>query len=222
MIGFVHLPFLQNQRRHVLFTTDPAGLGAVKSSRYNLGIYTRSADVALVKAVAILMQSSFDGVDRVMCRQKDWVGTVSMLLDSVSVPDKTLLLPLVTDIAGCCERFVGITGAHTVRLFLKLIHDDACRKFHIDGYQYRLLCTYHGPGTQWVYNDNVNRKYLGEGENDEIIKDWSAIQQINTFDVAILKGELPHARNGKGIVHRSPPIEQYTERRLVLRIDHTS
>jgi hypothetical protein len=57
------------------------------------------------------------------------------------------------------------------------------------------------------------------GENEQIIKDWSYINQLNSYDVAILKGELPHQRTGKGVVHRSPAIELTGARRLVLRID---
>jgi Protein of unknown function (DUF1826) len=103
---------------------------------------------------------------------------------------------------------------------LKTVVNDACRKFHIDGYDLRLLCSYAVPGTEWTYNDNVNRKHLGLGENEQIIKDWSYINQLKSYDVAILKGELPNQRTGKGVVHRSPEIEQQQKKRLVLRIDY--
>jgi hypothetical protein len=116
-------------------------------------------------------------------------------------------------------QFAAICNAEYVRVHLKTVANDACRKFHIDGYNLRLLCSYAGPGTEWTYNENVNRKYLGEGENEQIIKDWGHINQLNSFDVAILKGELPHKRTGNGIVHRSPAIEQTREHRLLLRID---
>jgi hypothetical protein len=126
---------------------------------------------------------------------------------------------LIEDIQQLIYQFAAICNAEYVRVHLKTVTNDACRKFHIDGYDLRLLCSYAGPGTEWTYNDNVNRKYLGLGENEQIIKDWSYINQLNSYDVAILKGELPHQRTGKGVVHRSPAIELTGARRLVLRID---
>jgi hypothetical protein len=222
MIGWAPLSIVKNQRRHVLNTKSLAGMVSVRESRYNLSIYTRSVSAALESAVETLMQAPFKGIDRVLEQQENWDEIVTLMIGAESSSNMILLEPLVNDIVMCCKTFTQITQANTIRLSLKVVNHDACRKFHIDGYTYRLLCTYHGPGTEWVYNENVSRKYLGEGENEDIIKDWSAIQQINTFDVAILKGELPHERNGNGIVHRSQPIQRTSEKRLVLRIDFTS
>jgi hypothetical protein len=210
------------QHAHVLTTSELAELAMITRRQYNLAIYSRKADNLLQDAVQILLQSSFKGIDTVLDQHDEWHDTIVMALGLDSATNWILFEPLVNDIAKCCELFTQITHAKTIRLSMKVVNQDACRKFHIDGYTYRLLCSYHGPGTEWVYNDNVNRKYLGEGENEEIVKDVSAIQQINTFDVAILKGELPHQRNGKGIVHRSPPIQHTNNKRLVLRIDCTS
>lgn len=57
------------------------------------------------------------------------------------------------------------------------------------------------------------------GTNDEIIRDWSRINRLQQFDVAILKGEASTANYGKGIVHRSPPVSAQKEKRLLLRLD---
>jgi hypothetical protein len=222
MIGWASLSMVKNQHRHVLNTTSFTGMESVRESRYNLGILTRSVSSTLENAVETLMQTSFKGSDRVLQQQQNWYEIITIMIGAESSSNLILLEPLVNDIVMCCETFTQIAKANTIRLSLKVVNHDACRKFHIDGYTYRLLCTYYGPGTEWVYNDNVNRKYLGEGENEDIIKDGMAIQRIDTYDIAILKGELPHQRNGKGIVHRSPPIQHTTDKRLVLRIDYTS
>ncbi|MFN3840613.1 MAG: DUF1826 domain-containing protein [Cyclobacteriaceae bacterium] len=213
---------VRNQHSHVLRVDDSTAWFDIKKPRYNLAIMSRKASGLLESAVQELMHSSFSGIDMVLEQPKNWPEAIVLLVGCKTTSNWIKLEPLVNDISMCCELFVTITGAQTVRLSLKVITTDACRKFHIDGYTYRLLCSYYGPGTEWVYNENVNRKYLGLGENNQIIKDWSAIQRINTFDIAILKGELPHQRNGKGIVHRSPPIQHTNDKRLVLRIDYTS
>lgn len=207
---------------HVLKTANPMKLVLIDERQNNLAIYSRRVNKPLKDAVHVLLQSSFTSFERILERHEDWHHAIAVGTGLGSTANWILLEPLVNDIVRCCEIFSGITNPRTLRLSLKVITTDACRKFHIDGYAYRLLCSYHGPGTEWVYNENVNRKYLGLGENNQIIKDWSTIQRINTFDIAILKGELPHQRNGKGIVHRSPPIQHSNEKRLVLRIDYTS
>ncbi len=222
MINFLDLFLPVNVQPHVLKTTDFTQLILITKRQYNLAIYSRSVDAQLEMAILALMQSSFKSIDKVMESNEDWRESIALAIGLESSSNWIVLEPLVNDIAFCCELFSSITNPRMLRLSLKVITTDACRKFHIDGYTYRLLCSYHGPGTQWVYNDQVNRKALGVGENEKIIKNWNEIQQMGTFDVAILKGELPHQRNGNGIVHRSPPIQHTNDKRLVLRIDYTS
>jgi hypothetical protein len=222
MMNLLHLFSAVSAPPHVLKTADIAELRLITKRQYNLAIYSRSVDEQLEGAVQALLQSSFKGIDKVMEQNEDWHESIALAIGLGSSTNWIALEPLVNDIANCCKLFSGITHSRTLRLSLKTVTTDACRKFHVDGYTYRLLCSYHGPGTEWMYNENVNRKALGVGENEAIVKDWSSIQRMHTFDIAILKGELPYQRNGKGIVHRSPPVEHTNDKRLVLRIDYTS
>lgn len=215
------IPFVR-QRSHIIFLDDASGLKEITKAYYNLAIVTRNADSTLQRAVQELMQSSFRGINRVLEQSENCPETIALLLGHETSANWITLEPLVNDISMCCELFMKTTHAQTIRLSLKVVHHDACQKFHIDGYRYRLLCSYSGPGTEWTYNDNVRRRYLGEGENKDIIKDWDRIERIATYDIAVLKGELPNQRTGKGIVHRSPPISLTDEKRLLLRIDYNS
>jgi hypothetical protein len=165
------------------------------------------------------VNSSFTGFESTVEVTTEVGAQIEKIFVATSVHPINELSALIEDIQQLIYQFAAICNAEYVRVHLKTVTNDACRKFHIDGYDLRLLCSYAGPGTEWTYNDNVNRKYLGLGENEQIIKDWSYINQLNSYDVAILKGELPHQRTGKGVVHRSPAIELTGARRLVLRID---
>ena len=108
-------------------------------------------------------------------------------------------------------------GEGTVHL--KVISDNACHKFHTDGYSLRLFTTYLGKGTQWLPENNVNRNALGK-TNELIVKDSNRIQQMETMEVGILKGEpRMERRTAHGIVHRSPEIEPTGEKRVILRVD---
>ena len=145
----------------------------IRKSRYNLAICARNVTDDLKEAIQVFMQSSLKGVDKVLVYHEDWHNSIALTIGECSTTNRILLEPLVNDIVMCCESFVRITQANTIRLSLKMVNHDTFRKFHIDGYTHRLLCSYYDPGTEWV--DNDNRKYLGVGENEDIIRDWTAI-----------------------------------------------
>uniref|UniRef100_UPI0013C31562 DUF1826 domain-containing protein n=1 Tax=Pseudomonas viridiflava TaxID=33069 RepID=UPI0013C31562 len=63
---------------------------------------------------------------------------------------------------------------------------------------------------------DIDRKQLGRAEAEPL--DVSIIQQINTADVALLKGVRWRGNEGAGLVHRSPALEG-NERRLILTLD---
>ena len=115
--------------------------------------------------------------------------------------------------------FLSLSNTQSGTVFLKVISDNACTKFHMDGYSLRLFTTYLGPGTEWLPEKATNRKGLGQS-NERIIKDPSQIQSMETFEVGILKGEIANRLNPtKGIVHRSPEIHEAGEQRIILRVD---
>jgi len=164
-----------------------------------------------------LIQIDFPGIDHVVS-----IDTVEPVLDvqlNRIGGDYARLREFAHDLATITRAFIRITGRFKVKLILKVVADDACERFHTDRYDLRLLCTYFGPGTEWSPDDNVNRKKLMGGTNDEIIRDWSRVNRLQQFDIAILKGEASAANIGKGIVHRSPPVSAQKERRLLLRLD---
>ena len=62
-----------------------------------------------------------------------------------------------------------------------------CRKFHTDINDLRLLCTYFGPGTLWIKdNDFISKK-----NNALDFKcDKENIQQVETGDISMLKAQF--------------------------------
>lgn len=123
------------------------------------------------------------------------------------------------DVLNISKDFLKYSQDGTGIVHLKVVDNDSCRKFHIDGYSLRLFTTYLGPGTEWLPEKAVDRSALGK-TNELIVKDSSLIQRMNSFDVGILKGQLPNrSQRVKGIVHRSPQISKTGEKRLILRVD---
>ena len=207
------------QKDHVHFASSPNDLQKIRLPELNLAIYQRTPDIQLQTAVRALVASSFTKMELLVDTATDFPLQIRhQLALRTSLPHQQIE-SLASDINTFTLLFSQVCESNSLKLYLKTVTDDSCRKFHIDGYAYRLFCSYFGSGTEWMYNDNVNRKYLGLGENEQIVKNWKRIERLDTFDVAILKGERPSQRNGNGIVHRSPPIEQKNEKRLILRID---
>ena len=58
--------------------------------------------------------------------------------------------PLYTDFCRLAGRFVTLVASPLVRLQVEHVVDDSCHKFHIDAVGLRMLCTYAGPGTEWM------------------------------------------------------------------------
>lgn len=88
-------------------------------------------------------------------------------------------------------------------LRLESVDDDACRKFHKDRTDIRLITTYRGTGTQWVD--------IASSESEPLI------QGLATFDIGAFLGR----RDGRAqrVFHRSPPIQSSDLSRLVLVLD---
>ncbi|MBV6644046.1 MAG: DUF1826 domain-containing protein [Cyclobacteriaceae bacterium] len=127
--------------------------------------------------------------------------------------------PFWKDISYIVSDFLDFSDSGIGTMHLRIIEDNACTKFHTDGYPLRLFTTYTGKGTEWLPEKAVNRTALGTA-NEEIVKDQSQIHQMVAGEVGILKGELPKRRKSiKGIVHRSPEISQTSEKRIILRVD---
>lgn len=142
---------------------------------------------------------------------QDIIAEVSSILGSHTA--------ILEDITELLHRFQAISKATSLRFLLSSVKSNMCRKFHTDINDLRMLCTYRGPGTMWLKDDNINPNALDTRTSSiSIVINEDDIQQVPTGSVSILKGALyPNATNG--VVHRSPIIEETGERRLLLRID---
>ncbi|MEH3046291.1 DUF1826 domain-containing protein [Sphingomonas adhaesiva] len=118
---------------------------------------------------------------------------------------------LAADIALLAQPLASAVAVTRVAIRLDVVETDACRRFHADYVQARLICTYVGPGTQWL--DDADAVRLAAGADPAAL----AVRHIATGDAAIFKGRLwaPDAP----IVHRSPPIAASGDHRLLLVID---
>lgn len=129
------------------------------------------------------------------------------------------LLQDIRELAGVYSRR---SGCDFLRVKLETETTNRCRFFHTDNIGLRLLCSYDGPGTEWVPDSAVNRSALGRGSNRDIIRDESAIQRMPSWWVGLFAGNNCPGLDGRGCVHRSPEIESLGRTRILLCIDGVS
>ena len=89
-----------------------------------------------------------------------------------------------------------------------------CPRWHVDRVPIRMLCTYAGPGTEWLENQGVDKRTLS---NQELVD--SPCQRASLGEVVILKGALWQGNEGLGAIHRSPAITSDEKQRMLLTLD---
>ena len=115
--------------------------------------------------------------------------------------------------------FEATTKLTTIKLQLEVVTTDMCRLFHADSLPSTPLVYVPRPWNGWLDHSNVNRDALGKGNNNNIVKDETAIHRANTFgDVLILKGQ--HYGEGE-LLWSTDLLQSYatTPRDFCLKID---
>ena len=118
--------------------------------------------------------------------------------------DLTLLRELLCELLGCSE----------VGLRLARVGHAMCPGWHLDRVGIRLVCTYQGPGTEWLDNQSVERHDLHSSRTRE----GAAIQAF-PGEIVLLKGPLWQGNDGFGAVHRSPELAPDADLRTVVTLD---
>ena len=120
------------------------------------------------------------------------------------IDDLSLLHEIVYDLLGNCE--VGLRLARVAKAM--------CPSWHIDRVGIRLVCTYQGPGMQWLDNQGVDR---GDLLSDQINK--ADLIQAATGEIVLLKGTQWPSNDSYGAVHRSPEVGPNSTLRTLVSLD---
>lgn len=128
------------------------------------------------------------------------LAAASAFLNDLRWPKDAIgvLLSDIIEAVGC-----SILQASRYGLRLEYVTGDACRKFHKDRTDIRLITTYLGRGTQWIDT--------GTSEAEP------AVQELRVFDVGMFLGERDDRPSR--IFHRSPPIADTGSARFMMVLD---
>lgn len=142
-----------------------------------------------------------------------------------SITDAEVSRFLADDIRQLVQQWGQTLGHKHVHATLFVQRTDGCPKIHADAVTIRLLCTYTGPGTEWLPNAELVRKNLARTDvdlataNASVIRKGGALRRCDPGDVLLLKGNGYPGNAGRGAAHRSPPLGASGVARLVLKID---
>ena len=183
------------------------GLNAIKKPGAELVIWQRSLPMGFGEWIDRTEVSMLPDL-RILVQPDALRPALEPLLDECGLSANEMCNLLIDDIESLVSTFADVTRSEFVDVRLERIDHDACRKFHRDNVEARLVTTYRGPTTQWVemaYAETALREQKLFG---------GPLKHLASDDVAIFKGSCAGSNNG--VVHRSPPIEGTGHPRLFL------
>ena len=89
------------------------------------------------------------------------------------------------DVALLTEILCELVDCPSVGLRFASVENAMCPRWHVDRVPIRMLCTYSGPGTEWLEDQGVDKAHLSDPE----IVD-GACQRAASGEVVLLKGAL--------------------------------
>ena len=205
-----------------VFSDDPGDLRRITEPGVNLCLWRRSVPPELEHYIDCFV------LPRTIKRTTS-IQVASVNLDEFlqDIPATDGLAHFRTDIDELVQLYAELTGAVRLSLKLESFSTNLCERFHTDQVHLRLICSYAGPGTEWLDNADVNRAKLGpgsEGRPDEksgLLLPGARVRQMPRFAIGLMKGDCWPGNRGYGLVHRSPRIIDRKLRRVLFKIECT-
>jgi len=201
------------------YTQDLSKIANIFQEKVNISIWQRNLDSILIKSAEhIIYKNPQLKFSKVLKAQ----NVIRSLIHEIESDHKMLIV--FKDIAMLVDNFCKLFELKSAWLRLDTVDQQICPRFHADNVVCRLVTTYIGPATQWLPNSLINREKLGNGnlglpdDKSGLFSKKTDIQQLDSGDVALLKGRAWKGNEESGLVHRSP-YEASQYKRLYLTID---
>jgi hypothetical protein len=130
------------------------------------------------------------------------------------LPDGSGRTDLIGDLSFLGEIVCELMGCSEVGLRLARVGRAMCPGWHIDRTSIRLVCTYQGPGTEWLDDQSIERIDLDAARYRE-----NSMTQAATGEIVLLKGALWQENEALGAVHRSPELAPGAALRTLVTLD---
>lgn len=158
-------------------------------------VYRRSAPTPFQSPLqAALAQAATDaltGYRRVI--------DVSRHLALPPLPEPVIAAGAAEELGFLTEVYAELLGCPHIGLRLEVLRRPMCPRWHRDHNGIRLLCTWLGPGTEWLDDAAAPVTDLAL-----LPADAPPSGQAAPLDLVLLKGSLWQGNAGRGAIHRSP------------------
>jgi hypothetical protein len=194
--------------------SNPQVLAEVLAPEVNLAVYERQLSVEVEQFVSQLLAL---GQPLAESLSIDWVEDVppaavrNLASGYHHIQGHAAFL---ADLNWLLSAYACLLGAKRIGLRLRILEQAMCPRFHVDQVPLRLITSYAGAGSQWLREDAMSRASLADAAPQHV----SEIEQIAVGAVALVKGEKWLGNEGRGLIHRSPPV-LVGARRLLLTLD---
>lgn len=196
---------------NVVVTRQPADFDTIKDPQKNMLLYAWSPSAQLRRVIEETRIASLPTLS--MTLPSDEVGRAATRAAD------PLARWMLDELADVLTQYAALVPNQRVTMAFCTTREQSCPVFHIDRVSVRLLCTFKGPGTEWLDDAQAQRKWLGRGDNRKIAGPEAIVYSAQPFQVCLLKGERGWGRKERGVVHRSPRVPSESEGRWYLRVD---
>lgn len=194
----------------------PDVLSEVLLDEVNLAVWQRRLPASIERFAAALTSQPAPLAERLTLEfdpdngEPDLQGLVAQYRQLEGYAD------FVADVTWLAKAYGFLLGARRLGVRLRVLDSTMCPRFHVDHVPMRLITTYIGPGSDWLGEGAIRRADLGSAAAEP--QGDSMIHRLECGHVALAKGEKWAGNEGRGLVHRSPPVPA-GERRLLVTMD---
>lgn len=210
---------LQDQRlltRHQHQGVTPETLTRILEDQTNLAVWQRQLPVHIADFAQLVLSLNEPLAESLCVELPDEDAEPDLAGLAAGLRDLQGFEGFISDLKWLISAFACLLGARRIGVRLRVLDKAMCPRFHVDHVPVRLITTYAGIGSQWLEEGVMDRLQLGQVDAEP--QDPASIRQLNSGDVALLKGEKWHGNEGFGVIHRSPQPAP-GERRLLLTLD---
>jgi hypothetical protein len=162
----------------------------------------------LLDALAGLRASGGPGLRAVVRLCADGVPDIEALPPAFAHP------ALRRELAFLLELYGDLLGCAAIGLRIERLERAMCPGWHVDRTGIRLLCTWCGPGTQWLDAPGIDPRGLPGSAAGA-----PATGQARPFDIVLLKGSAWQDNAAGGAIHRSPQVDPGSGPRILVALD---
>jgi hypothetical protein len=193
---------------------SPQVLAEILATEVNLAVYERQLSVEVEQFVMSLLALGQPLAESLSIDWDEDVAPAAVLRLACGYQHLPGHAVFLADINWLLGAYACLLGAKRIGLRLRILEQAMCPRFHVDHVPVRLITSYAGAGSQWLREDAMLRASLANAAPQQAVQ----IEQIAVGAVALVKGEKWLGNQGRGLIHRSPPLPA-NARRLLLTLD---